>query len=52
LRNPWDRTLQSLTEQPITSSIPQEIVAEASRRFREALALQETKKMLARGNKR
>jgi len=40
----FHRILQSLTEQPIASSIPQEIVSEASRRFRETLMLQEAKK--------
>jgi RecB family exonuclease len=55
----FHRTLQSLTEQPISSSSPQEIVDEASRRFREALASQEAKKqarpreqMLARNEER
>ncbi len=40
----FHRTLQSLTEQPISSSNPKEIVEEASRRFRAALALQEMRK--------
>lgn len=40
----FHRTLQSLTEHPIESSLPNEIVDEASRRFRESLALQEVKK--------
>jgi len=55
----FHRTLQSLTEQPISSSTPQDIVDEAMCRFREELASQEAKKqarpreqMLARNEER
>jgi RecB family exonuclease len=55
----FHRTLQSLTENPIGSSNPDMIVEEASRRFREELALQEMQKssrpreqMLARNEER
>jgi RecB family exonuclease len=55
----FHRTLQSLTENPIGSSNPDVIVEEASRRFREELALQEMQKssrpreqMLARNEER
>ncbi len=55
----FHRTLQSLTEQPISSSVSQEIVEEASRRFHEELARQEAQKqarpreqMLARNEER
>jgi len=55
----FHRTLQSLTEHPIGSSNPEVIVEEASRRFREELAIQEMQKsahpreqMLARDEER
>jgi len=42
----FHQTLQSLTEHPITSSVQEEIVNEASRRFREALARQDAQKSM------
>lgn len=42
----FHRTLQSLTERPIISSVQDEIVDEASRRFHQALAMQEAQKSM------
>ena len=47
----FHRTLQSLTENPIGSSNPDVIVEQASLRFREELALQETQKARAHANR-